>query len=230
MEQEHRIDRHGGLEVGDDLVAERLVDLLHRLAGGHGEGAQALDHLPALGLAALAPDRERRAEHRQVLAVAALAKEAGLLEELMAGGDGREGVGLGAEARGEDLFHGRDLDRGGVGRQGVAGGALSVLAWRLPPRRPNRAAGAAALFLISGRERAVRQLGLDGGTEIGRRTGRGACRKAGCRRSARRRAILPRPGPPRRRSSPGLRRRSGRGARPRRSAAAFRASAPGGRH
>ena len=40
-------------EVGDDLVAERLVDLLHRPAGRHGEGAEAFDHLPALGVGAL---------------------------------------------------------------------------------------------------------------------------------------------------------------------------------
>ena len=37
--QEHGIDRHGGLEVVDDLVAEALVDLLHRPASGLGEGA-----------------------------------------------------------------------------------------------------------------------------------------------------------------------------------------------
>jgi hypothetical protein len=103
--EEHRVDRHGGPEVGNDLVAEGLVDLLHRLAGRHGEGAQALDDLPALGLAALAPHGERRAEHRHVLAIAPFAVEAGLLEELMAGRDGSEGVGLGAKAGGEDLFH-----------------------------------------------------------------------------------------------------------------------------
>src|SRR5204862_3161112 len=68
------------------------------------EGAQALDPLPALGLAALAPDGERRTEHRHLLAVAALAVEAGLLVELMAGRDGGKGIGLGAETGGEDLF------------------------------------------------------------------------------------------------------------------------------
>ena len=117
MESNTRVDRHGGLEVGHDLVAEGLVDLLHRLAGRLGEGAQALDHLPALGLGALAPDRERRAEHRHVLAVAGLAVEAGLLEELMAGRDGREGVGLGAETGGEDLLHPPILERASRPRQ-----------------------------------------------------------------------------------------------------------------
>ncbi len=109
--QQHAVDRHRGPEVGQDLVAEGFVDLLHRPAGGHGEGAQAFDHLPALGLGAAAPHRERRAEHRHVLAVAAFAVEAGLLEKLVAGGDGGEGVGLGAERGGKDLFHGRDLGR-----------------------------------------------------------------------------------------------------------------------
>ena len=113
--QEYRIDRHGRLEVRHDLVAERLVDLLHRLAGRHGEGAEALDDLPALGFAALPPDRERCAEHRHVLAVAALAIEAGVLEELVAGGNGGEGVGFGAETGGEDLFHGRTLAACGRG-------------------------------------------------------------------------------------------------------------------
>jgi hypothetical protein len=104
--QQHAVDRQGRLQVGDDLIPESFVDLLHRLAGRLGEGAQALDHLPALGLGTAAPHHERRAEHRHVLAVAAFAEEAGLLEKLMAGGDGGEGVGLGAEAGGEDLFHG----------------------------------------------------------------------------------------------------------------------------
>ena len=103
--QEHGIDRHRCLEIGDDLVAETLIDLFHRLAGRHGEGAQALDDLPAFGLGALAPDGERRTEHRHILAVAGLAEQAGVLEELMTSGNGGECVGLGAQARGEDLFH-----------------------------------------------------------------------------------------------------------------------------
>ena len=78
--QHYRVDRHRGLQIGDDLVAEGLIDFLHGLAGGHGEGTQAFDDLPALGLRALAPDGERRPEHRHVGAVACLAEEAGVLE------------------------------------------------------------------------------------------------------------------------------------------------------
>jgi hypothetical protein len=103
--QQHGVDRHGGFQIGNDLVAKGLVDLFYGFAGRLGEGAEALDHLPALGLGATAPDRKRRTEHRHILAVARLAIEAGLLEELMSGRDGGEGVGLGAQARGEDLFH-----------------------------------------------------------------------------------------------------------------------------
>ena len=45
-----------------------------------------------------------------LVAVARLAIEAGLLEELVSSGDGSEGVGLGAERGSEDLFHGTILD------------------------------------------------------------------------------------------------------------------------
>ena len=105
--EQHGVDRQRGLEIGHDLVAEGFVDLLHRLASRLGEGAQAFDHLPTLLLGATPPHRERRAEHRHFVAVARLAIEAGFLEELLSGGNGGEGVGLGAEAGGEDLdlFH-----------------------------------------------------------------------------------------------------------------------------
>jgi hypothetical protein len=107
--QQHRIDRQRRLEVGDDLVAETLIHGLHRLAGRLGKGAEALDSLPALGLGQPPPDIERRAEHRHLVAVAALAEEAGFLEQLQAGGQRGEGVGLGPQRGGEDLFHCRSF-------------------------------------------------------------------------------------------------------------------------
>jgi hypothetical protein len=76
------IDRQRRLEVAEDLVAQALIDRLHRLAGGLGEGAEAFHHLPAFRLGVPAPDLERRAEQRHPLAIAAPAEEAGVLEEL----------------------------------------------------------------------------------------------------------------------------------------------------
>jgi hypothetical protein len=103
--EEHAVDRQRRLEIGHDLVTEGLIDLLHCPAGGLGEGAEAFNHLPTLGLGPAAPDGERRAEHRHVRAVAALAEKAGLLEQTLAGRDRREGIGLSAEAGRKDLFH-----------------------------------------------------------------------------------------------------------------------------
>ena len=103
--EQDAVDGQGRLEVRQDLVAKGLVDLLYGLAGRLGEGAEAFHHLPAFGLGAATPHCQRRAEHRHVLAVARLTIEAGFLKELVAGRDGGKGIGLGAEARREDLFH-----------------------------------------------------------------------------------------------------------------------------
>lgn len=103
--EQHGVDRERGAEIGQDLVAEALIDLLYRLARWLREGAEAFRNLPSSHLAEPPPHRERCPEERHPLAIAALPEKAGVLEELQPRRQGGEGVGLGAEAGGEELGH-----------------------------------------------------------------------------------------------------------------------------
>ena len=101
--EQHRIHRHRVGEIGQDLVAERLVDPLYRGARRHGEGAQALRHAPVPRLRAVAELDHRQGEEIGAVAIGAAAHQRRLGEQPRAGRDGRERVGLGAKAGGEEM-------------------------------------------------------------------------------------------------------------------------------
>ena len=100
--EEHGIDRQGAVQVGEDLVAERLVRGAGRIPGRGREGCQSLRHLPSPCLGPLAPVDERQGEQPGLIAVVAAPIQHRAREQIETGGYRREGVRLGAETRGED--------------------------------------------------------------------------------------------------------------------------------
>ena len=102
-EEEDDVDRHRRREVGEQRVAQLLVDMAQGDPGRLGEGGEAFGDAVAVPLAHGAPfDQRDIAEARRP--AAAVVPEILALEECRpAGGDRREGVGLGGERRDEDV-------------------------------------------------------------------------------------------------------------------------------
>ncbi len=122
--QHHHVHRHGVAQVREQLVAQPLVGRPDDPSARLGEGADALRHAPAARLGALAPDAQLVGAVVDLLARRVAVREEGLLEALIAGGDRREGVGLGIDAGNED-FHpgtlGRLAGAAGLRRTGSVG-------------------------------------------------------------------------------------------------------------
>jgi hypothetical protein len=99
--QQHRVDGHGGLQPGDQLVPERLVARRDGGTGGHGEGVEPEDEVVSsgAGLGAKGIEGAPRVEGGDV---------ADHLPVVGARGHRREGVGLGDDA-GQVDPHGRPL-------------------------------------------------------------------------------------------------------------------------
>ena len=110
--QHHHIDRHGLLEIGQHLVAQRLIGRADDASAGLGEGADAFHHLPAPRLGAPTEDQKLAGAVIGRLARAIAMGEEAVGEALIARGDRGEGVGLGVEASDED-FHVGNLVRCG---------------------------------------------------------------------------------------------------------------------
>ena len=104
-EQDH-VDRQRGAQVGEQLLAQRLVAGARRRAARLRAGRQALDDVPALGLAAQPQGPERPGEIEHLVGMGAGRVVAAVAERRHAGGHGREGVGFGGDAAGENA-HGR---------------------------------------------------------------------------------------------------------------------------
>ncbi len=113
--EEDDVERQGGLDVGEDHVAQFLVDVAQRGAGGLGGGADAFDDFVSVGFGeGTIFDEGGVAPGGGVLAGAGAVPVALAHEGVAAGGDGGEGVGFGGEGGDQD-FHGR-------GSRGLAGG------------------------------------------------------------------------------------------------------------
>src|SRR5262249_20215228 len=95
--KQYEVDRHGPADVGEDLVAEGLIDRAHQRAAGLGVGTEALDHVPAALLREPAPDVElSRAIILRPARRIAVGDEA-LGKSTRARGYGRKGIRLGVE-------------------------------------------------------------------------------------------------------------------------------------
>ena len=104
--EQHPVDRHGGLELPENLVAHELVIAPVGRPGGAGGKAAALDEREPVGGRA-ARDEERRGAHaRRVEGMLAGAQEHRFLVGGEAGRQRRESVGLGGKGGGEEA-HGR---------------------------------------------------------------------------------------------------------------------------
>ncbi len=104
--EQHAVDRQGGLQLAQDLVAHELVVGPVGGAGRAGGEAAALDQREPLGGGTPAGDEQRgRAHARGIGGVLAGSEEHAFLVGGEAGRQGREGVGLGGE-RGGEQAHG----------------------------------------------------------------------------------------------------------------------------
>ena len=103
--QQHDIDGPRLLQILENLVAQPLIDGPHNDAARLRVGAKALDDLPVARLGQPAPDMELDGGVIGLLACGIAMGHETFFESPNAGGNGREGVGLGIEP-GDEEFHG----------------------------------------------------------------------------------------------------------------------------
>ena len=111
QQQLHRVDRHRRAQVGEDFVAQRLVDMPHRAARGLGDRAEALGDLMAVGLDQVAQEAHEGAGASGIAPARVAVEDPVLLEAAQPRRRRCEGVGLGGEVGDEEL-HGSFRARG----------------------------------------------------------------------------------------------------------------------
>ncbi len=100
--EQHHVDRQRRPQVGEQLLAQRLVARARRRAARLRAGHQALDQVPAQCLAAQPRRPQRAGEIEHLVRMGAGRVVAAVAERRHAGGHGREGVGFGGDAAAED--------------------------------------------------------------------------------------------------------------------------------